>query len=168
MKLPIVKLPPFSCYFIPLGSKCTHFRCLGRFSKESVLVRGSVICFVTGWIFYGGEFLGPVQIQAGGLPPIGCPRLLIQYIRSYPPYLEAVSSIRNLRTRHAMVTRTHLTSFVEAETSHYSISDKVQKLNINLKVTLHPGQSHIPQGLLITCQRSSHFTFTRNSKKEHK
>jgi hypothetical protein len=30
--------------------------------------------------------------------------LLIQHIRSYPPYLEAVSSIRNLRTRHAVVT----------------------------------------------------------------
>jgi hypothetical protein len=43
--------------------------------------------------------------QAGGPPLVGCPRLLNQYIRSYPPYLEAVSSIRNLRTRHAMVTR---------------------------------------------------------------
>jgi hypothetical protein len=43
--------------------------------------------------------------QAGGPPLIGCPRLLIQYINSYPPYLEAVSSIRNLRTRHAVVTR---------------------------------------------------------------
>jgi hypothetical protein len=43
--------------------------------------------------------------QAGGPPLVGCPRLLIQYIRSYPPYLEAVSSIRNLRTRHAAVTR---------------------------------------------------------------
>jgi hypothetical protein len=42
--------------------------------------------------------------QAGGPPLVGCPQLLIQYIRSYPPYLEAVSSIRNLRTRHAMVT----------------------------------------------------------------
>jgi hypothetical protein len=42
--------------------------------------------------------------QAGGPPLIGCPRLLIQYIRSYPPYLEAVSSIRNLRTRHGVVT----------------------------------------------------------------
>ncbi|KAJ4442813.1 hypothetical protein ANN_04406 [Periplaneta americana] len=41
--------------------------------------------------------------QAGGPPLIGCPRLLIQYIHSYSPYLEAVSSIRNLRTRHAVV-----------------------------------------------------------------
>ncbi|KAJ4446277.1 hypothetical protein ANN_12972 [Periplaneta americana] len=47
--------------------------------------------------------------QAGGPPLIGCPRLLIQYIRSYPPYLEAVSSIRNLRTRHAVVIGTHNT-----------------------------------------------------------
>jgi hypothetical protein len=46
----------------------------------------------------------PPNPQAGGPPPVGCPRLLIQYIRSYPPYLEAVSSIHNLRTRHAVVT----------------------------------------------------------------
>jgi hypothetical protein len=31
--------------------------------------------------------------------------MLIQYIRSYPPYLEAVSSLRKLRTRHAVVRR---------------------------------------------------------------
>jgi hypothetical protein len=43
--------------------------------------------------------------QAGGPPLVGCPRLLIQYIPSYPPYLKAVPSIRNLRTRHAVVTR---------------------------------------------------------------
>ena len=29
--------------------------------------------------------------QAGGPPLVGCPRLLLQHIRSYPPYLEAVS-----------------------------------------------------------------------------
>jgi hypothetical protein len=45
-----------------------------------------------------------VSPQAGGPPTVGCPRLLIQYIRSDPPYLEAVSSIRNRRTRHAVVT----------------------------------------------------------------
>jgi hypothetical protein len=43
--------------------------------------------------------------QAGRPPIVGCPQLLIQYIRSYPPYLEGVSSIHNLRTRHAVVTR---------------------------------------------------------------
>jgi hypothetical protein len=43
--------------------------------------------------------------QARGPPLVGFPRLLIQYIRSYPPYLEAVSFICNLKTRYAMVTR---------------------------------------------------------------
>jgi hypothetical protein len=43
--------------------------------------------------------------QAWGPPLVGSPRLLIQYIRNYLPYLEAVSSNRNLRTRHAVVTR---------------------------------------------------------------
>jgi hypothetical protein len=43
--------------------------------------------------------------QAGGPPLVGCPQLLIQYIHSYPPYLEAFSSIRNLSMCHAVVTR---------------------------------------------------------------
>jgi hypothetical protein len=45
--------------------------------------------------------------QAWGPPLVGCLWLLIRYTRihSYTPYLEAVSSIHNLRTRHAMVTR---------------------------------------------------------------
>jgi hypothetical protein len=43
--------------------------------------------------------------QAGGPPHVGCPRLLMQYICSFPPKLEGVSSIRNLSTRHAIVTR---------------------------------------------------------------
>jgi hypothetical protein len=47
----------------------------------------------------------PSDPQAGVTPLVGCPRLLIQYIRSYPPYMEAVSFIHNLRTRHAVVTR---------------------------------------------------------------
>jgi hypothetical protein len=29
-------------------------------------------------------------LETGRSPLVGCPRLLIQYIRSYPPYLEAV------------------------------------------------------------------------------
>jgi hypothetical protein len=41
--------------------------------------------------------------QASGPLLFSCPRLLIQYIRSYPAYLE-ISSVRNLRTRHAVVT----------------------------------------------------------------
>jgi hypothetical protein len=41
--------------------------------------------------------------KSGGPPLVGCSRLLIQYIRSYPPYLEAVSSVQNLRTRNAVV-----------------------------------------------------------------
>jgi hypothetical protein len=42
--------------------------------------------------------------QAGAPLLVGYPQMLIQYIRIYPPYLEVVSFIRNLRTRHAVVT----------------------------------------------------------------
>ena len=35
--------------------------------------------------FYGEELLTSPNPQAGEQPLVGCPRLLIQYIRSYPP-----------------------------------------------------------------------------------
>jgi hypothetical protein len=57
-------------------------------------------------IFYGEELLTPGPTpKLEEHPLVGCPRLLIQYIRSYPPCLKGVSSIRNLRTRHAVVRR---------------------------------------------------------------
>jgi hypothetical protein len=55
-----------------------------------------------------GDACNPPNPQACGPPLFGCPRLLIQHIRSYPAYLVAVSSTCNLRTRHAVVTRNTL------------------------------------------------------------
>jgi hypothetical protein len=46
--------------------------------------------------------------QAGGPPLVGWKPLLIEYIRSYPLHLEAVSSIRNPKTRRAFVTGTRI------------------------------------------------------------
>jgi hypothetical protein len=40
------------------------------------------------------------------LPHVVRPRLLIQYIHSCPPYVEAVSSIRYPKTRHGVLTAT--------------------------------------------------------------
>jgi hypothetical protein len=41
-------------------------------------------------LFYGEDILAPrPNLQAGGPPLVGFSRLLIQHIRSYPPYLEA-------------------------------------------------------------------------------
>ena len=51
-------------------------------------------CFVTWHFFYGEGFLAPrPNPQAGGPPLVGCPRLIIQCIRSssHSPYLEAIS-----------------------------------------------------------------------------
>jgi hypothetical protein len=42
--------------------------------------------------------------QAGAPPLVGCPRLLIQYIRRYPPYLEAASSILVITQTKILVT----------------------------------------------------------------
>jgi hypothetical protein len=47
--------------------------------------------FVTVLIFLWWEFVNTSpNPQDGGPPLVGCPRLLIQYVPSYPPYLEAV------------------------------------------------------------------------------
>jgi hypothetical protein len=54
------------------------------------------------------SFCPPHNTQARGPPLVDLPRLLIQYIRSYPSYLEALLSIRDLRARHAVVIRTYV------------------------------------------------------------
>jgi hypothetical protein len=88
-----------SIFNIPRPKSHVIFFRRGRLSKESV--QGPLWSIVTRW-----GLLSPMpNPQAGGPPLVGCPRLLIQYIRSYPTYLGAVSFIRILRTRHAVVTR---------------------------------------------------------------
>jgi hypothetical protein len=62
---------------------------------------------LTSWVLRWGVVSSPSNPQAEGSPLIGCPPLLIQYIRSFPPYLYAISSIPKLRTCHAVVTGTH-------------------------------------------------------------
>jgi hypothetical protein len=81
------------------------FWCLGC-ARESIHFQGPCTYFTTNIMFYGGGVVSPLtNPQAEGPPSVSCPPLLIQYIRSYPPYLEAVSSIHNLRTCHVVVTR---------------------------------------------------------------
>jgi hypothetical protein len=63
-------------------------------------------------VIFRNKFVFSVRIvsptsnpQARGPPLVDCQLLLIQYILGYHPYLKGVSPIRNLRTRHAVVTR---------------------------------------------------------------
>jgi hypothetical protein len=82
-----------------------HFPCLRSFQSIRPVPR-PFVTFRDVIHFLRWGVVSPLpNPQAGGPPLVGCPRLLIQYIRSYPPYLDAFSSIRNLRTRHAVVTR---------------------------------------------------------------
>ena len=62
------------------------FRCLGR-TKALVQVRG-FLCqyFVIMYVLRRGVVSPSSNLQAGGQPLVGCPRLLILYIRSYTPY----------------------------------------------------------------------------------
>jgi hypothetical protein len=57
----------------------------GRLSEECVQVRGFLWIFVTSFIFLHWAFSPTPNPQAGRSPLVGCPRMLIQYIRSYLP-----------------------------------------------------------------------------------
>jgi hypothetical protein len=81
------------------------FLSVGHSSKESVQAPGRLWHFVTRLFFMARSCWPQALPPAGGPTLVGCPRLLIQYIRCYLPYLEAVSSVRGLRKRHVVVTR---------------------------------------------------------------
>jgi hypothetical protein len=81
----------------------TTFTRARQLSPSSILARGSdmVRNKLRGFTVWGCEL--PVQHPSWRTTPVGCPRLLVQYIRRYPPHQEA-DSICNLRTYHAVVT----------------------------------------------------------------
>jgi hypothetical protein len=56
------------------------------FSSTKESVRSHVQHFVTCCLFTASSLHPSPNPQAGGPPPVGCPRLLTQYIRSCPPY----------------------------------------------------------------------------------
>jgi hypothetical protein len=58
---------------------------------------------------------------ARGPTLVVCPRLLTQYIRSYPPYLEAVSSIHKLKTCHAVMTRVPLHQYLNLKNTNLNL-----------------------------------------------
>ena len=82
-------LSPFTCYMScpSQSSWLDHPNDIWdmRFCSEPFLNIFNIINFLR-W----GVFSTSPNTQAGGPRLFGCLRLLIQYIRSYPPYLEAV------------------------------------------------------------------------------
>jgi hypothetical protein len=99
------QLPWGYMYHAALLQSTYQISCPFSLFKESVQVRGPMWQFVT-ILFLRLEAVSRTpNPQAGGPPVVGCPRLFIQYIRTYSPDLGDVTLIRNLRTRHAIVTR---------------------------------------------------------------
>jgi hypothetical protein len=82
------------------------FLILGHLSIESVQVWGPLWYFITCLFFLWWGVDSPMpNFPAGGSPLVDCPRLHMQHICISASYLEAVSSIRNLRMHHVMVTK---------------------------------------------------------------
>jgi hypothetical protein len=81
--------------------------------------------------------------HAGGQPLVGC----LRHIRSYLPYLEAVSSVRNLRTRHAVVTWDPLNmAIITTTVRNRTAQFEFKELHSSVNISFHIG---------LTCQISS-------------
>jgi len=71
--------------------------------------KSEALCNISSNFLWWGVVSPSPNPQAGRPLLVGCLQLLIQYILSYTQYLEAVSSICNPKTHHAVVTGTHIT-----------------------------------------------------------
>jgi hypothetical protein len=91
------------------------FHCLGR-TEESVWFRGFLWYFVTWLILYGEELLAPHQTPT----PFRLSATAYSIYSQLPSIYEGRSSIRNLRTRHAVVTA--LDPFTTVKGTHLSRS----------------------------------------------
>jgi hypothetical protein len=92
------------------------------YSRNTILRRsewGSILpvgCFASrGSIWPVNIVSASLYPEAGGTPLVGCPRLLIQCIRSCPPYRRPFVHPQNLRTRHAVVTGTHKHDYISTK-----------------------------------------------------
>ena len=90
--------------------------------------------------------------QAEGPPHVSCPLLLFQYILSYPPY-GGRSSIRNPRTRHAVVTGTNL-----SRTIYNKIHVLLSTLSYMFRRLLRQLQVQLYRILLLQCNNSFEHT----------
>ena len=81
--------PEFSLPHSQQPAITSPFHCLGC-TVGSVRFRFLCVSFVTGEVVTVRSCWHVAQPKAGGPPLVGSPRLLVQCIRSFPPYLEAV------------------------------------------------------------------------------
>jgi hypothetical protein len=114
---------------------------VGHLFRESVKVRGLLWTFVPSLFLRWGVVSSTPDPPAKGPPLVGCPRHLIQYIRSYSPFLEGISSIRNLRARNAVVARDphnmeHVTLLIVTYVVCYRKSENT--LTLSLSTALQP------------------------------
>jgi hypothetical protein len=104
---------PFTKYHVPFPL----FRSYQRISPDPK----HMYLFCNKASFLGEELLAhlPPSLTGGSLL-VGCPRLFIQYVRSYPPF-GGCSSTFNVRTYHAVVTGAHHAWITFKYTFIYSI-----------------------------------------------
>jgi hypothetical protein len=155
--------PPYVLHVLPISVfliLITQWYLVRSRTEGSVWFRGLLRYFVIRLVFvrWGVVSTSP-NPQAGGPPLVGCPRLLIKSIRSYPPYLEAFlhpqpedAPCRGDRDPLITVRGTHLslwqgpiyhsnTRITETKStrSHYS---RFQRKNLTEDVQTHSTVTH--------------------------
>jgi hypothetical protein len=132
-----------------------------EFAHVRVPYRSIFSCLVAAWnpskleavwnISKQPEFLLRVLGTMSILLSADCQRLFLQYIGSYPPYSQVVSSVRILRMRHAMATREPIDiDLFDTKTSSYYWSTRGSKTLRTVKYTSSFTRSKLPL-------RESHF-----------
>jgi hypothetical protein len=102
---------PALCKFLTfhISNLVSIFRCLGRLSKKSVQVQGSCVFFITRLFVYGKVLLPHIQPPSYGTTHCRLSAAVYSIYSQLPSIVGGRSSIRIPRTRHALVTGTHLT-----------------------------------------------------------
>jgi len=83
---PIHESPVIGNWDRPVGTWCIHIKINAIIFSCLQSKHPARECFLTKLFLQGGVVRASPNPQAGGPPLVGCPRLLIQFIRSYPPY----------------------------------------------------------------------------------
>jgi hypothetical protein len=116
----------------------------------------TVLHYVTSLFFLRRVVFSPTPNPKAEGPHLGrCPRLLVQYIRRYLSYLEAIPSFRNVRTLHAVVAVNPLHMGPPYPSLYYVCSyyfvNRVAFFEITLSDTLRYYRKHW-NGFSFTCQ----------------
>jgi hypothetical protein len=124
---------------IPCSKSHVHILLPKSFQRICPRMR-PCITFCKMLVSYSGEMLASCPTPSWESPLISHLRLLIEYIHNYPPYLEAISYICNLRIYNTVVTGTHLICISKMINAEIQVHEHIITMTINIYFLLCESQ----------------------------